>query len=89
MTKLFHILTLKYYLRPSSYPSTMASEMGKIDNEFLIEYFKDRGLDNISSAEPDGVRKIQECNMTQVCCKTSPTLMYGEYHSQLVLPWLS
>jgi len=61
----------------------MASEMGKIDNEFLIEYFKDRGLDNISSAELDRVKKIQECNMTQVCCKTSPTLTYGEYHSQL------
>jgi len=40
----------------------MASEMGKIDNEFLIEYFKDQGLNNISSAEPDRVRKIQEYN---------------------------
>jgi len=42
----------------------MASEMGKIDNEFFIEYFKDQGLDNISLAEPDGVRKIQKHNMT-------------------------
>jgi len=62
----------------------MASEMSKIDNEFLIEYFKDQGLDNISSTEPDGVRKIQEHNTTQVCCKTSPTLMYGEYHAMTV-----
>jgi len=61
----------------------MPSEMGKINNEFLIEYFKDQGLNNISLAELDGVRKIQEHNTTQVCCKTSPTLMYGEYHSQL------